>query len=295
MGTNNGSDILSMFSSGNVAIGTTTDDGTNLLQVAGTFKVTTASTGYPEVFTFANSSSASGTWKYQIPGTATGARNGSLELLDVVGQPRYSLSVAGVHSWMNTAGAQLFSISNAGTAQVYSEIVTTGVTQLIVRAGAGQSTTNLQTWQNAAGSAQVYVASDFGIKSAGTYFAVLNAAGSLNEGVYGIGVQIASGRTLAWSSTTDAAATKDLTLSRAGINIGQFGDGGSNSNGLIYLKGVRPVGSTVANLPTAAGNTGMMATATDATVTTIGTTVAGGGANTVLVWSNGTNWRIYAN
>jgi hypothetical protein len=39
----------------------------------------------------------------------------------------------------------------------------------------------------------------------------------------------------------------------------------------------------------------MIATVTDATVTTIGTTVAGGGGNTVLVWSNGTNWRIYAN
>ena len=97
-----------------------------------------------------------------------------------------------------------------------------------------------------------------------------------------------------WSNNLPVNAA-DFSLSRAGINIGQFGDGGSNSNGLLYLKGVRPVGVTVTNLPAAAGNTGMMATVTDATVTTIGATVAGGGANTVLVWSNGTNWRIYAN
>jgi hypothetical protein len=97
-----------------------------------------------------------------------------------------------------------------------------------------------------------------------------------------------------WSNNLPVNAA-DTSLSRASANTLRVGDGGSNTNGLVYLKGVRPVGSTVANLPTASGNTGMLATVTDATVTTIGTTVAGGGGNTVLVWSNGTNWRIYAN
>jgi hypothetical protein len=37
---------------------------------------------------------------------------------------------------------------------------------------------------------------------------------------------------------------------------------------------------------------GARAIATDATVTTFGSIVAGGGANHVPVWSDGTNWRI---
>jgi hypothetical protein len=76
--------------------------------------------------------------------------------------------------------------------------------------------------------------------------------------------------------------------------LGVYGSIGGSYRDLA-LRGVRAVGVTVANLPPASGNTGMRATVTDANATTIGTTVAGGGANTVLVWSNGTNWRIYAN
>jgi hypothetical protein len=178
---------------------------------------------------------------------------------------------------------------SSGTLRVYDQTPTTGATQVIVRAGAGQSTTNLTTWQNASGTA----------------LAVVSATGSMDAAefyqrndkfwVTGANTNFASDAFLRFSSTTSAGGSKDVSLSRAGVNIGQLGDGGSNSNGLLYLKGVRPVGSTVANLPAAAGNTGMMATVTDANATTIGTTVAGGGSDTVLVWSNGTNWRIYAN
>ena len=128
------------------------------------------------------------------------------------------------------------SSGSSGTTRIYDQTPTTGSTSLVVRAGAGQSSNNLQAWQNAAGSAQVYVASDFGVKSVGTYFAVLNAAGSLNEAVFGVGVQMASGRTLAWSSTTEAAATKDLSLSRASANTLQVGDGSANSNGTILAR-----------------------------------------------------------
>jgi lysophospholipase L1-like esterase len=51
----------------------------------------------------------------------------------------------------------------------------------------------------------------------------------------------------------------------------------------------------VDQLPDAVLSAGQTRTVNNANSTTIGTTVAGGGANTVLVWSNGTNWRIYAN
>ena len=184
---------------------------------------------------------------------------------------------------------------SSGTLRAWDQTPTTGVTQLIVRAGAGQSTTNLQTWQNSAGSSRLLVTSTLGLVALGTFYAVQDSAGTINRAIVQSTMDVNSSYSFNFSSTTDASGTKDLSFSRAGVNIGQFGDGGANSNGLLYLKGVRPVGSTVANLPTASGNTGMIATVTDANATTIGTTVAGGGANTVLVWSNGTNWRIYAN
>lgn len=50
---------------------------------------------------------------------------------------------------------------------------------------------------------------------------------------------------------------------------------------------------TVANLPSAsvAGKYQKL-TVSDATVTTFASTVVGGGANTVPVYSDGTNWKI---
>lgn len=52
-----------------------------------------------------------------------------------------------------------------------------------------------------------------------------------------------------------------------------------------------PLTSTVAHLP-AAGAKGSRNFVTDATATTFGTIVAGGGANNVPVYDDGTNWRI---
>ena len=50
---------------------------------------------------------------------------------------------------------------------------------------------------------------------------------------------------------------------------------------------------TVANLPSAATvGAGARATVSDATATTFASTVAGGGANIVPVYSDGTNWKI---
>ena len=57
------------------------------------------------------------------------------------------------------------------------------------------------------------------------------------------------------------------------------------SKGTVKLNGY-----TVATLPT--GVTGMLAYVTDATATTYGTTVTGGGSNVVKVFYNGTNWII---
>ncbi len=50
---------------------------------------------------------------------------------------------------------------------------------------------------------------------------------------------------------------------------------------------------TVAQLPSAASSQGLQYMVTDATATTAYSTVAGGGANIVVVVSNGTNWVIH--
>ncbi len=49
---------------------------------------------------------------------------------------------------------------------------------------------------------------------------------------------------------------------------------------------------TVAGLPLAGTSTGQSYMVSDATAVTFWTIVAGGGANTVPVTSDGTNWRI---
>ncbi len=49
---------------------------------------------------------------------------------------------------------------------------------------------------------------------------------------------------------------------------------------------------TVANLPTAVGKTGVRYMVSNANATTFNSVVAGGGANIVPVFSDGTTWRI---
>lgn len=49
---------------------------------------------------------------------------------------------------------------------------------------------------------------------------------------------------------------------------------------------------TVANLPSASANPGARRIVTNANATTFMSTVAGGGANIVPVFSDGTNWKI---
>jgi hypothetical protein len=271
---------------GNFLLGTTTDDGTNRLQVAGQIGIIGASFGQinnavGDLF-ITNNAAAS----------ALIVRVNGVEGMRVASTSRNVL-IGG-----STDGGFKIDIQNSGssgTLRAYDQTPTTGATSVIVRAGAGQSSTNLQTWQNSA-AATIAAIGPTGRMFSPRFTTLVDSGWALQDDFDSSWPMLfASVRGIAWSSTTSFAGTKDLSLSRAGVNIGQFGDGGSNSNGLLYLKGVRPVGSTVANLPTASGNTGMLATVTDATVTTIGTTVAGGGANTVLVWSNGTNWRIYAN
>lgn len=60
----------------------------------------------------------------------------------------------------------------------------------------------------------------------------------------------------------------------------------------VVCNTVRTTPTTFAQLPNAVGNTGARAFITDGSTSTFGATVAGGGANFVPVYSNGTNWKV---
>jgi hypothetical protein len=74
--------------------------------------------------------------------------------------------------------------------------------------------------------------------------------------------------------------------------LGNFGVGvapvcAGDFNGPVRVKAY-----TVATLPAASAGAGMIAYVTDANATTQNAVVAGSGSNKVLVFSDGTNWRI---
>lgn len=94
---------------------------------------------------------------------------------------------------------------------------------------------------------------------------------------------------MGWSSSnSDSNTGFDTGLARAAAGVTELNDGTRGNSGCTLMRG-----RTVANLP-ASPVAGTRATVTDATTTVLGTTVVGGGANTVAVWYNGANWTIYA-
>jgi len=60
----------------------------------------------------------------------------------------------------------------------------------------------------------------------------------------------------------------------------------------VVANTVQTTPSTFAQLPNAVGNTGARAFITDGSTTTFAATVAGGGANFVPVYSDGTVWKV---
>lgn len=246
---------------GNLVVGTTTDDGTNRLQVAGNMRM------------------ASNTPKLIMRDTASGTADFEFQALgNQININRGGVATLGAIDFLN------------GLFTWYNQTPTTGSTSLVVRAGAGQGGNNLTTWQNSGGTEVARVNAGGGM-AAQEFFNLTNTFYQ-----NGVNVDVGSGGIYRFASSASQGATKDLSLSRASANTLQVGDGGSNSNGIILSRRVQSAGETVASLPAAAaGNAGTISYVTDSNSTIIGATVAGGGANKVLVWSNGTAWRIFAN
>ncbi len=105
---------------------------------------------------------------------------------------------------------------------------------------------------------------------------------------------VAAGDKLIVYSTDNGDARKaSITVLMAYISANL---GAASATSLVASSYIKTTAVTVANLPAAATvGAGGRAAVTDATQTLtagIGAIVAGGGANTVPVFSDGTNWRI---
>lgn len=117
------------------------------------------------------------------------------------------------------------------------------------------------------------------------------------------GLFTASAGVFGWSNTTNAASgTVYIGLARLDDNTVEINNGTRTASGgaprglsvsSLTASGLVSVGTyTVATLPSASANAGRLAQVTDSSVTANGSAVAGGGANRVLVYSNGTTWDV---
>jgi len=133
---------------------------------------------------------------------------------------------------------------SSGTARFYDQTATTGSTRVVVRAGAGQSSANLTTWQNDAGTTLASVTSSgyfsttafagFSVASDGAVFYNPSSV-PLLVGSSSFQVRWRSGA--AWYD-----GTADLSLSRASAGVLQVGDGAANANGQINAGSLNAVG-----------------------------------------------------
>lgn len=121
------------------------------------------------------------------------------------------------------------SSGSSGTARFYDQTPTTGSTSLIVRAGAGQGTNNLITWQSAAGSTLSYVRGDNG-GFYGQVVALDVASYALSNGA---GLDLANNRFISFSSTAAFFGTKDLTLDRQAAGVLRISATGTTGGGLL--------------------------------------------------------------
>ena len=148
----NGSERARVTSGGNVLVGTTTDDASNKLQVAGNVAVTGSvmagvlgSTGQVKI---ANSGGANTGYVafHKQNGTRLGymgGDSGNFLNLTLENSAFYSITGGNVLVGTTTDGNYKLDVAasgSSGTLRVYDQTATTGSTSLVVRAGAGQST-----------------------------------------------------------------------------------------------------------------------------------------------------------
>ncbi len=242
--TTNGSAIASFFEStfngsplslqpfaGNLLLGTTTDDGTNRLQVAGGVRVTGVGSLLSRVELGDGSTASSPQLRFR---DSTWAMN--------IG------TASSLLTFSNGDSVSLLTLSSGGTLTLNSATPTTGVTQMIVRAGAGQGSTALMQLQNGAGGANFQVIS-------GGEMSADNGAGNyvLNPST---GLRLPSSFLVRFASTTNGGGgVLDASLSRSVANVIQVGDGAANANGTLAARAILGTAVTFANLGTPTNGT----------------------------------------
>jgi hypothetical protein len=133
------------------------------------------------------------------------------------------------------------SVAASGTVSAFGGTIrntttATGVTELIVRAGEGQGTTNLMRFRTSADGELANINSSGGVLTNNSFQIW---TGGLEVGTQNIlmnatdGIGIASDRFLAWSATSQAFAAKDVSMSRFGSGTIQAGTGGINGAGVF--------------------------------------------------------------
>lgn len=130
----------------------------------------------------------------------------------------------------------------------------------------------------------------------GPDYAIIHQIGGADKtSLDGSAMRLVSTLLFGWTASSNPDAALDTGLSRAAAGIVAFGNGTAGDfSGTAKLRGVQYTGQTVATLPS--GIAAFYVTGvTDASLSALagkGTTVAGGGANKVMVMYDGTNWII---
>jgi hypothetical protein len=117
-----------------------------------------------------------------------------------------------------------------GLCTLYDDTATTGVTKLVVQAGAGQSTTTLQEWQT----------------SGGTVLSKVGASGA----IYAVGFGLGNTGFLALSSTTSISGPADGGFSRYGVGVAEVTSGATGKPAGFRLGTLTAVVLTTPGAPT---------------------------------------------
>jgi len=298
---NAGVEVTKIDQYGDIGIQTTSSGGVSIGTVVGGVTL-----GSANLFGFTASSSG-GTRDLSLSRASAGVLqvgDGGANALGTVAAKQFAVSAAtrfifdsggstvsmgnayGTLKFIGAGEVPMGSLTSTGTLTIYNETATTGSTKAVVRAGAGQSG-NLQEWQNNAGSALAAIDSSGNV--------IPNSLVVGTTAITSTGLAQGSARVLTWSSTTNYFGTADLGLARNAAGVLEIDSGTAGQYRDLLLRRSQHSGVAVSALPAAAaGNAGSIQYVTDANATTIGSTVAGGGSNKVMVWSDGTNWKIFA-
>ncbi len=142
-----------------------------------------------------------------------------------------------------------------GVCTLYDATAVTGVSQLAIRAGAGQAGNSLLQFRNNAGASVGYITLDGSVYSAGGFS---DSSASLSYSLTaGFGLRLNNTGIVRWSSTASYGGTADTTISRTStgllqVNSGTAGKWGGLQAGSITIQSLAtPTGLTVT--PTCTG------------------------------------------